>query len=273
MVRTPSGIGIAAHASGSDDGPPVVALHGVMQTHDTVLKPALLERAGYRVISYDARGHGGSEAPAGTDEYGYDRLVEDLVAVMDAFDASPALLVGVSMGGLTALRLAVEHPGRVAGLVVVTPAFDPESGLGCMGHAERVADALRARDASALVNAEPVRIADPERREAMRGFARRTAERTVEAHRDADAAADALLAILRARPFESLEPLAAIRVPTVVVGSRDVFDQNHPLRIARAYADAVPDARWVCEEEGSLPLAWRGREVARVVLEVAERVL
>lgn len=274
MVPTPSGVGISAHASGPEDGPPVVCLHGVMQTHDTVLKPALLERAGHRVISYDARGHGGSEAPDGGEaEYGYDRLVEDLVAVMDAFGASPAILVGVSMGGLTALRLAVEQPERVAGLVVVTPAYNPDNELGCMGHAERVADALRARDATALVDAEPVRITDPESHEAMRSFARKTAERTVEAHRDADDAAEALLAILRARPFETLEPLRSIEVPTVVVGSQDVFDQNHPQDVARRYADAIPGSRWVCEEdEGRIPLAWRGREVAKLVLEVAEQV-
>jgi pimeloyl-ACP methyl ester carboxylesterase len=244
-----------------------------MQTWDSVLSDKALVKAGYRVIAYDARGHGSSEGAGADSEYGYDRLVEDLVAVMDAFDASPALLVGVSMGALTAMRLAVEQPERVAGLVAVTPAYDPAKDLGCMTHAERVADALRARDVSALVDSEPVRIADPEGHEAMRGFARKTAERTVEAHLDADAAADAMLAILRARPFEDFEPLAAIEAPTVVVGSRDMFDLNHPLHIARAYADAIPGSRFVCEEEGSLPIAWRGREVAKIALEMARSVL
>ncbi|HEX8647172.1 MAG TPA: alpha/beta hydrolase, partial [Thermoleophilaceae bacterium] len=267
---TPSGVGISAHASGPEDGPPVVALHGVMQTYDSVLKDTMLVKAGLRVIAYDARGHGGSESPGDRTQYGYDRLVEDLVAVMDAFGASPAVLVGVSMGALTAMRLAVEQPERVAGLVAVTPAYDPAKELGCMAHAERVADALRARDVDALMEAEPVRVADPEDNDALRSFARRTAERTVEVHRDADAAAEALLAILRARPFETFEPLAAIQAPTVVVGSRDVFDLNHPLHIARAYADAIPGSRFVCEDdEGSLPIAWRGREVAKIVLDVA----
>jgi pimeloyl-ACP methyl ester carboxylesterase len=270
MVPTPSGTRIAARVTGPEDGRPVIALHGVMQTHDTVLKGHELEDSGFRVISYDARGHGASEAPEDISGYSYERLMDDLVAVMDFFDARPALLAGVSMGALTALRLAIEQPGRVAGIVAITPAYNPDSTGGCLAHAERVADALRTRDAATLIAASPVRVADPHHERALHVFARRTAERTVEAHRDPDATATALMAILRARAFESLEPLAKVRAPTIVVGSRDEFDVNHPLWLAEAYAAAIPGCRYVCEDEGHLPLAWKGREMAALVHELAE---
>ena len=261
---------LATHCSGPEDGPAVIALHGVMQTHDTVLKGDVLERAGCRVIAYDARGHGGSEAPEDPADYGYDRLVEDLVGVMDAHDASPAVLVGVSMGALTSLRLAVEQPERVAGIVAVTPAYNPDSAGGCLNRAELVAEALRRRDPEALIEAEPVGPAAGHRQRALLAFARRTAERTIESHRDPGATATALLAILRARAFETFEPLAAVEAPTVVIGSRDEFDLNHPLWLAEQYARALPGCRWVCEDEGQLPVAWKGREVARIALELAE---
>ena len=270
MVTTPSGVRIAAYPSGPEDGRPVIALHGVMQIHDTVVKGGELEDAGYRVIAYDARGHGSSGSPEDPTDYGYDRLVEDVVAVMDHFDASPAVLAGVSMGALTALRLAVEQPERVVAVAAITPAYDPYKKQGCMSHAELVADALRTGDAEALIDASPVQMSNARQGRALVAFARRTAERTVEAHRDLDATASALVAILRAPPLDSLEPLAAIDVPTVVVGSRDEFDLNHPLRLAELYRDAVPGSRFVCEEEGQLPLAWKGRDMARLVRELAD---
>ena len=270
MVPTPSGVRLAACVSGPDDGRPVIVLHGVMQTNDTVLKGTALEDAGYRVIAYDARGHGASAAPVDQDDYGYGRLVEDLVAVMDEFGASPAVLVGVSMGALTAMRLACEQPERVGGLVAITPAYDPFEKQNCMTHAELVAAALRTGDVDALLETSPVQMANDRQGKALVAFARRTARRTVEAHRDLDATAAALLGILRATPLDSLEPLASIDVPTVVVGSHDEFDLNHPLRLAKMYAEAVPGARFVCEHEGELPLAWKGRDIAQLAREVAD---
>lgn len=273
VVESFDGLALAVRESGPEDGRPVIAMHGVLQTRDNVLRGADLERAGHRVISYDVRGHGNSEGTTDPGDYGYDALVRDFLAVQDACDASSAVLVGVSIGGVTALRVAIERPERVAALLVATPAFDPETHPipADIERGERVADAVRAGDAAALVDAEPVPVDDPELYRSLRVFAERTAQRTVEAHRDRDVAAVALVAILRARAFESFDQLAAVRVPTVVVGSRDEFDGNHPLPVARAYAAAIPGAGFVVEDEGKLPLAWRGREVSKIALELCER--
>ena len=71
--------------------------------------PALAER--YRVVTYDTRGHGESPAPAGP--YSLDDLVDDLVALLDEVGAERAHVVGLSLGGMTAMRLAAREPDRV----------------------------------------------------------------------------------------------------------------------------------------------------------------
>ena len=100
---------------------------------------------------------------------------------------------------------------------------------------------------------------------------RETIERVIRqrlgAHEHPHAVADALEAVPRSPPFEAWESLAAIEVPTLVVGSRDEADPGHPLAIARRYAEAIPGARLVVEEEGRSPIAWQGGQLARLLLD------
>src|SRR5262249_54901072 len=81
----------------------------------------------FRVCRYDQRGHGGTEASAGG--YTFDLLVADLIALLDALQIDRADLVGLSMGGMTALLLAERHPDRVRRLVSCDcgPASTPQS--------------------------------------------------------------------------------------------------------------------------------------------------
>lgn len=69
----------------------------------------------HRVLRYDTRGHGGSSAPPGA--YSFDMLVGDMVAVMDHLGVERADILGLSLGGMTALGLGLEHPGRVGRLI------------------------------------------------------------------------------------------------------------------------------------------------------------
>lgn len=70
----------------------------------------------HRVIRYDTRGHGLSSAPDGP--YSFDDLVADMVAVLDHAGAERADVLGLSLGGMTAIGLAIHHPQRVGRMVV-----------------------------------------------------------------------------------------------------------------------------------------------------------
>ncbi|CAL9509371.1 Arylesterase [Nocardiopsis dassonvillei] len=111
-VPTPDGGRLWAESSGS--GSPVVLLHGAgmdSRLWDTVA-PGLARR--HRVVRFDARGLGRSFAP----ERPFSD-VEDLRSVLDHFGLRRAALVGLSMGGETALDFALAYPGRVAALGLV----------------------------------------------------------------------------------------------------------------------------------------------------------
>ena len=81
----------------------------------------------FRILRYDQRGHGGTDAPEG--RYTFDTLVADVVALFDAFSISRAHFLGLSMGGMTALGLAQRHPDRINRLIVCDcgPASTPQS--------------------------------------------------------------------------------------------------------------------------------------------------
>lgn len=68
-----------------------------------------------RVVRYDTRGHGRSSAPDGP--YSFEMLVGDMVAVLDALDIQEVDILGLSLGGMTALGTALQHPTRVRSLV------------------------------------------------------------------------------------------------------------------------------------------------------------
>lgn len=74
----------------------------------------------HRVLAYDTRGHGASDAPSG--DYSLDRLGRDVVSLMDGAGIAQADVAGVSIGGITALWLGIHAPGRVRRLVLANTA-------------------------------------------------------------------------------------------------------------------------------------------------------
>ncbi|MFD7712052.1 alpha/beta fold hydrolase [Streptomyces sp. NPDC059785] len=94
-------------------GPALVFLHGGFLDHRMWEEQLRTFAPRYRVIAFDARGHGGSSNATGPF-----RPADDVAALLRGLDAAPAVLVGVSMGGATAVDCALEHPGLVRAVVV-----------------------------------------------------------------------------------------------------------------------------------------------------------
>jgi pimeloyl-ACP methyl ester carboxylesterase len=254
------------HVVEAGEGIPVVLLHGLTATHRyVVMGSRALERSGHRVIAYDARGHGRSDPAPRATAYGYEDLVADLAAVLDARGMGRAVIAGASMGAHTALRLALDDPGRVAGLVVITPAYEPERHLDGIARWDALADGLRSGGVEGFVAA----YGDPGVPDAWRETVLKVLRQRLSAHEHPDAVVDALRAVPRSRPFASLDDLTALGVPTVVVADRDEADPGHPLRVGEAYARAIPGARLVVEEEGRSPIAWQGGQLSKVIAGLA----
>ena len=261
------GVTLAGEEAG--EGTPVVLLHGLTATRRyVVMGSRALERSDHRVVTYDARGHGASTGPEDPDAYDYDDLVEDLRAVMDGRGIDRAVLVGASMGAHTAVRMALDHPERVAGLVIATPAFDPEEDRDeGLKRWDALSEGLRSGGVDGFVEA----YGDPQVPEQWKETIDKVLRQRLGAHEHPDAVADALHAVPRSRPFESWDELAEIAVPTVVVASRDEADPGHPYAIGERYAEAIPGAELRSEEPGSSPLAWQGGQLSKVISELAER--
>jgi len=166
-IKGQDGLALAADIDGPEHGPAVILLHGGGQTRHAWSRAfKALAEAGYRVLSYDARGHGDS----GWDEagdYSTDALVGDLCAVQSYLDA-PVALVGASMGGITSLAAIGE--GALAEtqalvLVDVAPNIRREGVARIRAfmtaNPEGFADLEEVADAVAAYNTERPRPKDP----------------------------------------------------------------------------------------------------------------
>ena len=110
MQSRVNGININFEIDGPDNAPWLILSNSLLTNlsmwDDQV---ATLARS-FRILRYDQRGHGGTEATAG--DYSFDLLVADIVALIDMLGISRAHFCGLSMGGMTALFLAQRHPQR-----------------------------------------------------------------------------------------------------------------------------------------------------------------
>jgi pimeloyl-ACP methyl ester carboxylesterase len=253
-----------------------VLLHGLTASRRYVVHGSrALERAGHRVIAYDARGHGRSSPAPSPDAYGYERLAEDLGAVLDAAvpdgEGERAVLAGASMGAHTAVTFALAHPERVRALAIITPAFDPTPNPFARAAElegwDALARGLREGGVEGFVSAYDLSDLPDSFRQTLATVLRQR----LAAHEHPEAVADALEAVPRSRPFRSYEQLASISVPTVVVASRDEADPRHPLAVGERYAHRIPGAQLRVEDAGKSPLAWQGGQLSKVIAELAAR--
>jgi pimeloyl-ACP methyl ester carboxylesterase len=235
---------------GGGDGRPFVLVHGFTGSRDDwrEVLPRLAARG--RTVAPDLRGHGGSTNPGESAAYSLDHLVGDVAGFLDALGIPRIDLLGHSMGGMVALRLALDQPERVASLVLMDTAAEAIS-----------RDARRFFEVSA-------KIAREQGMEALHQMARSAAER--DPNRPASVrryvertGADRFWARIRAKQlsmdpeaFATLGPmltdhqgvvdrLGEIRCPTTVLVGED---DRAFLKPAEVLARGIPGARHVVIE-------------------------
>lgn len=219
-------------------GRPLVFLHGGGLDSRMWAQQVRAFSGTHRVVLVDARGHG--ESSTATAAY---RHCDDVAAVLTALDLGPAVLVGLSMGGGTAVDVALEHPDLVAGLVVSgvgtsEPTFTDPWVLDVFAEwkaAEETRDPQRWLDAflrfvsgpgRSLADCDPVVVeqvrqmgSDTLQHHAVQGFVPPTPVR------------------------HTWERAASIAVPVVTVSGLE--DSPDHLAMAHRLAETVPDGRVV----------------------------
>lgn len=214
------------------DGAPALLLSNSIGTDHALWEPVMpaLMRS-FRVIRYDARGHGASDAPAG--DYSMERLGRDALAVADAAGAKRFHFAGISLGGMTGMWLGANAPDRLERLVLcnTSPYLGPES------WAARIA-AVRAGGMGAIVDMVMGRFFTPAY--VKQADARYQSVRRLFLSIDAGGYVGCGAAI---RDMDLRPGLPKIQAPTLVVAGK--FDQATTPAQGQAIAQAIPGARYV----------------------------
>ncbi|CAD5374248.1 3-oxoadipate enol-lactonase [Rubrivivax sp. A210] len=205
-----------------------------------------------RVVRYNQRGHGGSEAPIGV--YTLAELADDASRLIDELAQGPVVWVGLSMGGMVGQELALRHPGKVRALVLAntTSGYPQEAQA---GWSQRIAS---------IAQGGLVAIVDGAlQRWFHAGFHARQPQ-TVAHWRARVLSCDAAGYIACCQAIagvDTTDRLPGIAVPALVIAG--ALDQGTPPEMARVIAQGIPGARLVVLPEAShlsvleQPLAFR----------------
>jgi pimeloyl-ACP methyl ester carboxylesterase len=115
---------VVGYTDHGGDGPSLAFLHAFMMNREQFAKQVEAFGADHRVITIDERGHGESKTEK---DYDFWDVARDVIAVLEHLDVNQATLVGTSMGGFAALRVALLRPDLVARLVLVGTSAAAES--------------------------------------------------------------------------------------------------------------------------------------------------
>jgi pimeloyl-ACP methyl ester carboxylesterase len=178
---------------------------------------------GWRVISWDMRGHGQTDSPDDPRQYSAALTVADMRGLLQHLGVERAVIGGLSLGGYVSLAFAIAHPDMTRALVIC------DSGPGYRNAEARAAWNARAHERAAALEAK-----------GLDALARRSAETRQAVHRSAQGLAHAARGMLAQEGSQVIDALGGIRVPTLVI----VGDQDQPFVAPSEYmAKKIPGAR------------------------------
>lgn len=118
-IALPTGVSLDVAVEGDPANPPVILLHGFPESHRTWRAQIPALAGDHFVIAPDQRGFARSDKPEGVENYTPDKPVADLIALADHFGIGSFTLIGHDWGGAIAWMAALQHPDRVARLIIV----------------------------------------------------------------------------------------------------------------------------------------------------------
>jgi pimeloyl-ACP methyl ester carboxylesterase len=160
-----AGTRLSVSSAGQPGDPVVVLLHGFPEMgYAWRHQIRSFAAAGYRVLAPDQRGHGWSAAPEGIEEYRMDRLVDDVIGLLDADGADDAVIMGHDWGAWVATATALTHPDRVRGVAMLSTPYVMRSDVSLLnqvsagGSDAGIVELVRAHDDDyeASLQADPI---------------------------------------------------------------------------------------------------------------------
>ena len=200
--------------------------------------PLLTSR--FRTLRYDTRGHGGSDAPAGP--YSFADLTGDVLRLLDHFGIEKPAFMGLSMGGMTGLGLAIDHPDRISRVICADGRADAPEPF--RANWDQRIEKVEAGGLEAIVDGTIAswftadwRAANPDRVEAIRAMV---------LGNDPQGYIGCCLAL---KDLDYLRRLGSAGVPILYVGGRQ--DMGAAPEVMQAMADATPGGVYVPVENAA----------------------
>ena len=220
------------------DGPPLVFLHG-LGAQRTQAEDVSAAVRGWEQITIDLPGHGDSAHIRAENTFAASAAA--VLELLESLEVHRFAIGGISMGAGIALRVALDAPDRVMGLILVRPAWTDRPGR---PHIDLVADIGQWARIHGLAGAQVFLHSDPRfqaisRRHPLAAASISSAMRRLCENERWDVFED----FVDAHPIESLDELALITQPTLVVSTE--MDDLHPTEIARTLSQALPNATLV----------------------------
>ena len=217
--------GITIHYEASGRGPAVFLTHGYAAA-GAMWEPQRepLNDAGYRLVSWDMRGHAETESPNDPAQYSEALTLADMAALMDLLEMDRAIVGGLSLGGFMSLAFQLAHPERVRALVLC----DPGPGY-------------RSDEARAKWNRMAERSAANFEEKGLNAAGRSPeVQAAVKHHRSAAGLAHSARGMLAQVDSRVIDHLPEIDVPTLVI----VGEKDEPYHDASRYMQSkIPSAR------------------------------
>ena len=265
--------GVVLEVEVTGEGPALFLVHGFGGAKEDFADHVGWLARDHRVVVFDHRGHGASDGPDRAEDYSLDRMAADVLAVADALGEDRIRLLGHSMGGMIARRIAVDAPHRLEALILMDTSHGPLEALD--GDLLEMGAQIALTDGMGTLK-EILDAGSPLDNPA---YQRLLAERPgYQEFQDRKfAALHPVMWATMARAIrdqgDDLEQLRALDVPVLVlVGEVDLPFLDHSRRMAEAIPDAVlvvvPEAGHSPQFEA--PDAWAGA-MAEFLADVAAR--